>query len=439
MKTVLFLAVVVGVLLWWVSSTLIQQPPITPDPLARPYVGIFYRETDAGLEITQVMPLSPAAEADLRVGDVILTADGQPVSAESLAQQIQSKAIGETLLFGILREGQPLQIPVIVAAAPNPMRPQPQVPLMPTFDPTTPPSLGVFLRTSPDGQGVIILEVEPDSIASEAGLQVGDVIREVNGMPITHATEARDLIRDATGVILLKIQRGEQIFNIGVTLIPSDQGRQIRIPPPIRTPIPTTIEFDTLGITVAPVPQGLQINSLMSDSPAERAGLNMRDIIIAIDGVTTLTNSTLRAELLDKLGTGTFTITVIRNGETLDLTVEALEFPLPRFVEPPVITGAVIYLEEVGIWEVQPINQTNPFYQAGLRQGDRITLINGESFERAQFGAFMRRVLAGETFTLTAERGDRTLEFSAIGHEVMLELLTIARPTRLIIPRTPRP
>ena len=48
----------------------------------------------------------------------------------------------------------------------------------------------------------------PTSAAAEAGLQVGDVIVEVNRLAVRDAAQFREMVRGANGSLLLLIQRG---------------------------------------------------------------------------------------------------------------------------------------------------------------------------------------------------------------------------------------
>jgi len=70
------------------------------------------------------------------------------------------------------------------------------------------------------GLGAMVVEVIEDSPADRAGLKVGDVIWEVDGMPITEVDELADLIGsyEPGDMVDLLIMRRESIRNFSVEL-----------------------------------------------------------------------------------------------------------------------------------------------------------------------------------------------------------------------------
>jgi serine protease Do len=66
-------------------------------------------------------------------------------------------------------------------------------------------------RSLDDTSGVIIVGIQPGSPAERAGLQRGDVIREVNRQPVQSAQEMRDAIAKADNpdTLLLLVQRDQ--------------------------------------------------------------------------------------------------------------------------------------------------------------------------------------------------------------------------------------
>ena len=59
-----------------------------------------------GLQVAQVMPLSPAAQSGLRVGDVVVSVAGEPVaSTTALQRAMVEDAIGRRLEITVWRNG----------------------------------------------------------------------------------------------------------------------------------------------------------------------------------------------------------------------------------------------------------------------------------------------------------------------------------------------
>ena len=60
----------------------------------------------------------------------------------------------------------------------------------------------------PDLRGAVIVSVDPDTVAAEAGLQPGDAIVEMNRRRVASADEALELSRQSRGQrVLLRVWR----------------------------------------------------------------------------------------------------------------------------------------------------------------------------------------------------------------------------------------
>jgi serine protease Do len=155
--------------------------------------------------------------------------------------------------------------------------------------------------------------------------------------------------------------------------------------------------FPTLGITARPVdrqiaetlgtlPQGLLIDAVAPASLAEMAGLQAGDIVTGTDG-TPLTNPGAFAFAIEDASTsGTATLTILRAGKPLTLTL-ALTEPEPTGLRtrelnraPATVTSYTFAALGVTVdpqGTVTNLTDNSPALLAGLAKGDRIIAING--------------------------------------------------------------
>jgi len=72
---------------------------------------------------------------------------------------------------------------------------------------------------SKNDTGVAVTRVEPGSPADEAGIQTGDIIREVNRKPVKNAEDLLQKVEQAKDQnnILLLVQRGQNNLFAAVT------------------------------------------------------------------------------------------------------------------------------------------------------------------------------------------------------------------------------
>jgi len=174
-------------------------------------------ERPEGILIAQVEKGSPADQAGVRPGDVVLAMNGKPVDSYDLFRnEIATMKPGAKVQLSIMRDGKATDVPVVLGERPTevtrarqPGAPEPQR------------TLGVEVQNlSRDlaqqfgyqpGEGVIVSRVIPGSPADEAGVEPGDLIRSVNRRPVASTDDFAKAIGEAqkNGRALLLIQRGE--------------------------------------------------------------------------------------------------------------------------------------------------------------------------------------------------------------------------------------
>ena len=192
--------------------------PVTPD-LAK---SLKLSET-AGALVSSVAEGSPAAKAGLKPGDVILEFAGERVArADRLPNAVATTAVGREVPLSVVRDGKPMKLTVKVAQQAESAAAESEPSKVPAklglaVEPVTPRlAREMGLR---DQQGVIVRDVKADSPAAEAGLQVGDVIVEVNRQSIRNAADMhRQLDGHVKGTpVLLLVHRGEGSLFMTIT------------------------------------------------------------------------------------------------------------------------------------------------------------------------------------------------------------------------------
>jgi serine protease Do len=184
--------------------------------VARGYLGVAPRDLDpdlrrsldlegaSGALVQDVTEGSPGARAGLKPYDLITAIDGQPVASnDDLIRRIASTAPGTAVTVEFVRDARPQKLVVKLAERPGrgeTRREQPSV--KPTSN--TPP-LGLAVRDlAPDDitrlglpadvLGVMIARVDPLGPASDAGLERGQILLEVNRRPVRTSDELRRLL-----------------------------------------------------------------------------------------------------------------------------------------------------------------------------------------------------------------------------------------------------
>jgi S1-C subfamily serine protease len=191
----------------------------------RPYLGVlldgvttadaevYGLERAEGAEVKFVEPGSPAADAGVEVGDVIVAIDGTPTASVAELQSVlaQLDAAGATLR--VIRYGETLELPVRPGLVRSGVRPAEQ--RAATTEPDIVDRLGFSARTA--NGGVIVTGVRPMSAAARAGVRPGQRIVRVNRNAVRAAGDVLDAVRaaDRTVVSLLvdDAQIGRTIIN----------------------------------------------------------------------------------------------------------------------------------------------------------------------------------------------------------------------------------
>ncbi|MGE0752955.1 MAG: Do family serine endopeptidase [Variibacter sp.] len=171
-----------------------------------------------GALVTGVTSGSPAAHAGLKVGDLIVSIDGQTVDdTEALGYRFATKPLGGTARLGVLRGGKEIHVDIALAAAPevpprDPVKVRTRSPFLGTTVVNISPAVADEMHIDPGAKGVVVSEVEDGTPAQMVGLRRGDIVQELNGETVTRTKDIERLTRTPQRVWRLKVNRGGQIL-----------------------------------------------------------------------------------------------------------------------------------------------------------------------------------------------------------------------------------
>ena len=179
----------------------------------------FKLKTPNGALVAKVVPDSAAAQAGIKVGDVILKFNGDPIiDAGQLSQHVGVAVPGAKASLEIWRDGKTVDLTATIGNAAT----------LASADESSGDSsqakLGLALRPlNPEERqeagiaGGLVVE-EAQGRAAEAGIQRGDVVLSVDGTPVQSVAQLRKMVKDHDKQIALLIQRGEARLFVPVTL-----------------------------------------------------------------------------------------------------------------------------------------------------------------------------------------------------------------------------
>jgi serine protease Do len=177
-----------------------------------------------GAVVTQVTPGSPAEKAGIKSGDVITQVDGDQIDdARALSRNIGAKAPGTTVDVSVWRDNatQHFSVKLDVLKPDSGKTPAKPAPKSQDNGPVQ-SSVGLTLVPNSGGAGVLIQDVDPDSIAATKGFAVGDTILEVDNKPVNTPKAFQDAIdavkASGRSTALIKAQRGGNPRFIGLPL-----------------------------------------------------------------------------------------------------------------------------------------------------------------------------------------------------------------------------
>jgi S1-C subfamily serine protease len=166
--------------------------------------------------VTAIAKDSPAQDAGLAPGDIVLSINGNEVDhPDALGYRLDTIGVGATAKLGVLSRGSEKTLDVKLVAPPETV-PREEIDLpeesvlwgarIANLSPAVGQEIGLG-----EAEGVVILAVEPRSPAALNGMRRGDVVREVNGVPIERTKDLLEITSKRSRIWQFVVERGERI------------------------------------------------------------------------------------------------------------------------------------------------------------------------------------------------------------------------------------
>jgi serine protease Do len=195
---------------------------ILPQDVTPALAKAFHTTETNGALVGQITPDSPAAHSSLKQGDIIVAVNGQAVSdAGQLRTKIGMLDPNQTVVLKVLRNGSTQDVSVKLGEFPSKEErasvnePNSDSGLKGVTVENLTPDAAQELKVPATTKGVVVDQVNPASRAADAGLQPGDVIQQVNHLPVSNVKEYSQAVgasKQDDSVLLLVNRSGNTIF-----------------------------------------------------------------------------------------------------------------------------------------------------------------------------------------------------------------------------------
>ena len=197
------------------------------------WLGVIIQDVDAnlasyfglndkdGILVSRIVEASPAEKAGLKTGDIIVSLDNEKIkNTESLIRALLKKNVGEQVTLGVIRDLKPYSATVEIGERPEDKAAVAQKKVQPQVIQKVVNSswrgMDVSDITAEIAQrfkinsetGVIVISVKPGSPAENSGIRPGDVIYEINKMPVKNTRDYSAAVDKVSGDALIGTYRG---------------------------------------------------------------------------------------------------------------------------------------------------------------------------------------------------------------------------------------
>jgi len=185
-----------------------------------------YYNVDKGVLISEVFEGDPADKAGIQVNDIVLSINGNAIdSSRELSKQIALLPVGSKAKVEINRKGKVKTVKVKIArrddeklyASGSGHSGRMESELGLEISNITPEMARKYQLSEKDG--VMVVDVKPDSKGAQGGIRNGDIIREINHQPVRNISDYNEIVNkvkegDALYFFIKRAQKGIMVVKI---------------------------------------------------------------------------------------------------------------------------------------------------------------------------------------------------------------------------------
>jgi len=313
--------------------------------VARSWIGITYQarfqHQPKGVLIGGIVPGSPAQDAGLKAGDLITLYDGEPVDCscdEDLPlfhAILLEKPVGQAVKVTYLRQGETRNTEVVTQLRPKVLLDPKELKDWGMVARDVSPMLALELKQD-KAQGVFITSVRSGGpcVTAKPDLEPGDVIVALQGQPVVSLESLRKQTSALLGnrsdrlTVAVTFRRKNDttisVARIGTEQDNSNVGFAKKAWLPVRTQVMTR---ELIKVMDVPVRRGTRVIQVFKDRSAEKAGIQVGDILLKLDGTTIAASNVGDTESLNQMVRqypvgSKVAVELLRQGKRLTVEVE---------------------------------------------------------------------------------------------------------------------
>jgi S1-C subfamily serine protease len=173
----------------------------------------------AGALVANVTQGSPAARGGLRLSDLIVAIDSQPIDdPNAFDYRFATRPLGGTAQIDVMRGGKPVKLAIPLEIVPDTGRDEITIQASSPFQGARvvniSPAVADEMHIDSTIEGVVVTDVGDNALAARLGFRKGDIIQAVNNQKITKTADLDRAASQSPRIWRITVLRDGQQINV---------------------------------------------------------------------------------------------------------------------------------------------------------------------------------------------------------------------------------